>query len=320
MKHPNYTMRDPGIFRIVDAPHPIHGDKYRVYPTYDFSISVMDSLTGVTHAFRSKEFEPHVEVQLTILRKLGLREYKMIQFGRITMEGIPVSKRYIRPLIKAGILDGWSDPRIPTLKGLFRRGITPEALVRFFYELGPSKVDATVNFESLAAINRKILDPKVPRYMFVPDPVKATIDGLEVFKAEVPVHPDRDMGTRVIELKEPAVYISWKDAKSLKEGQEIRLRNLVTVKVRHVGPDEVSFKVSEEQRVSGLQVIQWAPYNNAVPVRVMNPTSPYSYEMLGGYGEPAMGELKKGEMVQLLRIGFARVDLEDPLTLILSHR
>ena len=320
MRHPNYTMRDPGIFRIVEAPHPIHGDKYRVYPTYDFSISVMDSLTGVTHAFRSKEFEPHVEVQRTILRKLGLREYEMIQFGRITMEGIPISKRYIRPLIKAGILDGWSDPRIPTLKGIFRRGITPDALVRFFYEMGPSKVDATINFDSIAAINRRILDPKAPRYMFVPDPIKANVEGLEVRAAEVPVHPDRDMGTRIIEVPEPAVYISLRDARSLKEGDEVRLRKLVTVKVKHVGPDEVSFTVSEDQRVTGLQVIQWAPYNNSVPVRVMKPTSPYSYEMIGGYGEPAMAKLKEGEIIQLLRIGFARVDSEEPLTLILAHR
>ncbi|MDW8034899.1 MAG: glutamate--tRNA ligase family protein, partial [Candidatus Korarchaeum sp.] len=125
MKHPNVTMRDPGIFRVIEAEHPIHGNRFRVYPVYDFSVSVMDALTGVTHAFRSKEFEPHVEVQSQIVRKLGLREYEMIQFGRITVEGIPLSKRYIRPLVESGILEGWDDPRIPTLRGLFRRGILP---------------------------------------------------------------------------------------------------------------------------------------------------------------------------------------------------
>jgi len=321
MRHPNLTMRDPGIFRIVEAPHPIHGDKYRVYPVYDFSISVMDSLTGVTHAFRSKEFEPHVEVQLAILRKLGLREYEMIQFGRITVEGIPLSKRYIRPLIESGILEGWNDPRIPTLRGLFRRGILPESIVRFFYELGPSKVDATVNFDTIASINRKILDPRVPRYMFVPDPIRVTIEGLDTpTLAKVQVHPEIDMGIREITLEEPLIYISQQDIRGLNVGDEIRLRGLATVNVRSINPDEISLKVSEEQKIKGLKILQWAPLKGGVPARLFIPKTPYSYEMLGGYGEPELANLKNGDLIQLLRLGFARVDSKSPLTLILSHK
>ncbi len=319
MKHPNVTMRDPGIFRIIEAPHPIHGDRFRVYPVYDFSVSVMDSLTGVTHAFRSKEFEPHVEVQRTILRKLGLREYHMIQFGRITVEGIPLSKRYIRPLVESGILDGWDDPRIPTLRGLFRRGILPRAIVRFFYELGPSKVDATVNMDMLAAINRKMLDPVVPRYMFVPDPVRAVIDGLEVpVEAKVQVHPQSEE-RRVIRVNEPVVYVARDDLEGLKPGNEFRLRGLATVRVRSVNPDEVTLTMSEVQRIRGVRVIQWAPLNG-VPARVFVPRTPYSYQMLGGYGEPALSEIGKGEMAQFLRMGFVRLDKTSPLTFILSHR
>ncbi len=320
MNHPNVTMRDPGIFRIIEAPHPIHGDRFRVYPVYDFSVSVMDSLTGVTHAFRSKEFEPHVEVQLTIVRKLGLREYHMIQFGRITVEGIPLSKRYIRPLVESGILEGWNDPRIPTLRGLFRRGILPEALVRFFYELGPSKVDATVNMDMIAAMNRKILDPKVPRYMFVPDPVRATIEGLDTpTSAKVQVHPN-SKELRKITLQEPTVYLSQEDIRGLNVGDEIRLRGLATVRVRSINPDEVSLTLSEEQRIKGVKIIQWAPLKEGVPARVFVPSTPYSYEMLGGYGEPALSKLKVGDMIQLIRLGFVRVDKEKPLTFILSHR
>jgi len=320
MKHPNITMRDPGIFRIVEAPHPIHGDRFRVYPVYDFSVSVMDSLTGVTHAFRSKEFEPHVEVQRTIIRKLGLREYHMVQFGRITVEGIPLSKRYIRPLVESGILEGWDDPRIPTLRGLFRRGILPEAIVRFFHELGPSKVDATVNMDMLAAMNRKILDPKVPRYMFVPDPVRAVIDGMDIpAEARVQVHPNSEE-YRTITVEEPVVYISKSDVEGLKAGDEFRLRGLATVKVRSVNPDEVSLLLSEEQKIKGVKIIQWAPLKGGIPARVFVPLSPYSYEMLGGYGEPALAEMREGEMAQMLRLGFVRLDKRRPLTFILSHR
>ncbi len=327
MKHPNRTMRDPGIFRIVEAEHPIHGNKYRVYPTYDFSISVMDSLTGVTHAFRSKEFEPHVEVQRTIIRKLGLREYDMIQFGRITVEGIPLSKRYIRPLIKTGILEGWDDPRIPTLRGLFRRGITPEALARFFFELGPSKVDSTVSFDALAAVNRKILDPKVPRYMFAPDPMKLKIEGFpEKIVAEVRVHPDRpEMGSRRIEVRSSdgraEVYISGDDFRRLTRGDVIRLRNLATVEIKSVMSDEVSavFK-SREPTPDSKMIVQWVPKEDPTPVKVMKPLSPFSMAIIGGFGEPKMRDLREGEHIHLVRFGFARVDsVGDTVRLIFSH-
>ncbi len=320
MKHPNVTLRDPGIFRIIEAPHPIHGDRFRVYPVYDFSVSVMDSLSGVTHAFRSKEFEPHVDVQLEILRKLKLRKYHMIQFGRITVEGIPLSKRYIRPLVESGILEGWDDPRIPTLRGLFRRGILPEAIVRFFYELGPSKVDATVNMGMITAINRKILDPKAHRYMFVPDPIRTSIDELATpTEARVQIHPNSKELRRIL-VREPKVYISQSDVRDLKVGDEIRLRGLATVKVRSINPDEISLTKSKDQRIKGVRIIQWAPLEGGVPARVLVPLTPYSYEMLGGYGEPALKDLKVGDMIQLIRLGFARVDRREPFTLILSHK
>ncbi len=326
MRHPNLTMRDPGIFRIIEHPHPIHGDRYRVYPNYDFAVSVMDSLTGVTHAFRSKEFEPHVDVQRTILEKLGLRQYEMIQFGRITVEGLPLSKRHIRPLISAGILWGWDDPRIPTLKGLKRRGITPEALVLLMYDMGPSKVDATVTMDAIAAYNRKWLDPRVPRYMFVADPVKAEIDGVPGdLVAEVRVHPDRpEMGTRRIGVPGrdgvARVYVSWSDHRSLEPGQEIRLRGLANVRVRSVMPDGLALTYLPEVRTD-VKIIHWAPIEGAVPAVAISPTSAYSFESIGGFGEPAMSELREGDLVQLIRFGFARVDGRDGETvrLIRSH-
>jgi len=105
----------------------------------------------------------------------------------------------------------------------------------------------------------------------------------------------------------------------LKAGDELRLRGLVNVTVRSVNPDEVSLRVSEEQRVKGVKIIQWAPVKNGVPARLFVPESPYSFRMLGGYGEPALREIREGEMVQFVRIGFARLDRRDPLTFILSH-
>ncbi len=312
MKHPNPTMRDPAIFRIIEAPHPLHGDKYRVYPTYDFSIAVEDSRTGVTHAFRSKEFEPHVEVQKTILKMLGLRTYEMIQFGRITIEGLPLSKRYIRPLVKTKILWGWDDPRILTLRGLFRRGITPNAIVRFIYEQGPSKVDATVRIENIAAINRKLLDLKAKRLMFVPDPIKLTIENTpETLEAEISLHPTaKELGKRKIVLKsknnEIEVYITQRDLKSFKEGENIRLRDLCNIQILSIMPDMARATYLPGKNLK-VPIIQWSP-PNGVPVIVYKPESAYSYRVIGGIGENYIKNLKIGEIVQFIRFGFVRID------------
>jgi len=325
MKHKNPTMRDPGIFRIIEAEHPIQGTKYRVYPTYDFSISVEDSLTGVTHAFRSKEFEPHVEVQKTIIRYLGLREFEMIQFGRITVEGVPLSKRYIRPLIKSGILWGWDDPRIPTLRGLKRRGVSFRALARFIFEMGPSKVDAIVNMESIYALNRKILDPIAERYMFVPDPVKLVVEGSELPEdAELPKHPSKpSLGTRRVKLWPKSgrleVYVPSSDLKSLRAGERIRLWSLATIKLTSVMPDMAKGELAEHQL--GVPIVQWTPVEGCVPMEVVYPDSIFSYRVLSGFGDPGIRELKEGSIVQLLRVGFARIDSHGRVTRgILAHR
>ncbi len=326
MMHPNRTMRDPGIFRVIEHPHPIHGDKFRVYPTYDFSISVEDALTGVTHAHRSKEFEPHVEVQRTILSMLGLRQYEMIQFGRVTIKGIPLSKRYFRPLIASGILGGWDDPRLPTIRGILRRGINPRALVRFFYDLGPSKADVTISMNAIFAENRKILDPIAPRFMFVPNPIKMVLmDVPDELEADIPVHPSRpEMGVRRILLRSKngkvELYISSKDLQEMKEGEEVRLWRLSNVKIRSILADEITARYVPSMSTD-VKIIHWVPADKFTPIKLFRPISVYSYEVVGGYGEPNMKELSVGDTVQLVRYGFARVDsIQDgTMSLIFSH-
>ncbi len=325
MKHGNPTMRDPGIFRVIEAEHPIQGTKYRVYPTYDFSISVEDSLTGVTHAFRSKEFEPHVEVQRTIIRYLGLREFEMIQFGRITVEGVPLSKRYIRPLIESGILWGWDDPRIPTLRGLKRRGVSFRALARFMFEMGPSKVDATVNMESIYALNRRILDPIAERYMFVPDPVKLVVEGGSLPEIiELPKHPSNPrLGTRRLSLLPRGgkleVYVPSSDLKELKTGDMLRLWSLATIRLVSLMPDMARGELADKQ--PRAPVVQWTPVRGSTPMEVTYPDSIFSYRVLSGFGDPGIRDLREGSIVQLLRVGFARIDSHNGVTrAILAHR
>ncbi|MDD5502776.1 MAG: glutamate--tRNA ligase family protein, partial [Candidatus Thermoplasmatota archaeon] len=127
MKSQNTAMRDPTMFRVIEKEHPIQGKKYRFWPTYDFAGSIMDSISGVTHAFRTKEYELRDEVYFHVLDKLKLRKPTLMEFARLAIEGMPISKRLIKPLIDEKKVSGYDDPRLPTLRGLKRRGIVPEA-------------------------------------------------------------------------------------------------------------------------------------------------------------------------------------------------
>ena len=127
----NTAMRDPTLFRIIDESHPLQGDKYRVWPTYDFAGAIEDSISGVTHPFRTKEYELRNECYFTLLQLLKLRKPHLMEFARLSIEGMPVSKRKIKPLIEEGIVSGYDDIRLPTLRGLKKRGILPKAIKQF---------------------------------------------------------------------------------------------------------------------------------------------------------------------------------------------
>ena len=128
MRSPNTAMRDPTLFRIIEGNHPILGTSGRVYPTYDFAGLVEDSLDGVTHAMRTKEDQLRNELYNAVLDRLHLRKPVVSEFSRLEFEGLPVSKRKIKPLIEDKSLTGWDDPRLPTLIALKRRGFLPEAI------------------------------------------------------------------------------------------------------------------------------------------------------------------------------------------------
>ena len=154
----NTAMRDPTLFRIIDDFHPRLAKRYSLWPTYDFAAPIEDSLDGVTHAFRTKEYELRNELYFSILSDLNLRKPELIEFSRLEFEGIPVSKRKITPLIEKGIIQRWDDPRLPTLIGLKRRGILPEAIRKFVLSLSITLSETKPSIEVLEAFNRKILD------------------------------------------------------------------------------------------------------------------------------------------------------------------
>jgi len=178
MKSDNTVMRDPVMFRIIETKHPLLGDKYRVWPSYDFAVAIEDSIDGITHAFRTKEYELRNELYYEILDRLKMRKPKVMEFSRLGFEGMPVSKRILRPLIKECKVTGYDDPRLPTLESMKRRGIKPAAIRKFVLSLGFTKADTLAPFETLESFNRKIVDSESIRLHMVKNPATIKISKL----------------------------------------------------------------------------------------------------------------------------------------------
>ena len=326
MKSQNTAMRDPVLFRIIEHPHPIHGTRFRVWPTYDFYGAVEDSISGVTHPFRSKEYELRDEVYFYLLDLLGLRKPHLMEFSRLEIKGMPVSKRKIKPLIEKKLVMGWDDPRLPTLRGLRRRGIVPEAIKEFVLAQGISKSEAIVAFENLEAVNRKILDGKARRYFFVAEPIKLIVENAIEKEIELKYHPSVDMGKRRIKVGNN-FYIPKEDALKLKEGEIFRLKDLYNVRILKKSKEEIYGEFAGEKLIEGVNKIQWVSHEN-IKIKVMIPSLPFkngdfdenSLEIIEGLVEKNAEEIKHGEIVQFERFGFVRIERNGDITGILAHR
>jgi glutamyl-tRNA synthetase len=185
----NTTMRDPTLFRIIKKEHPLQGKKYHVWPTYDFAGAVEDSISGVTHPFRTKEYELRDECYYKLLDLLNLRKPYLMEFARLSIEGMPVSKRKIKPLIEQGKVSGYDDIRLPTLRGLKRRGILPISIKQFVMSQGISKTESSVTFSLVEAANRKNIEPNSKRLFFVKNPIKLIVKDANKIEKTINYHP-----------------------------------------------------------------------------------------------------------------------------------
>jgi glutamyl-tRNA synthetase len=230
MNSNNTAMRDPTLFRILDTPHPIQGNKYRVWPTYDMAGPIEDSTSGVTHPFRTKEYELRDEVYYYLLDCLGLRKPLLIEFSRLEIEGLPTSKRKLRTLISSKKVEGWDDPRLPTLIGLQRRGIRADTIKTFILKQGISKTESKYDISLFESINKKIIDPISKRFFFVHHPKMMKIEGASIKEIILKNHPQKNLGTRKISIDD-TFYISSFDFNKLKKGDIFRLKDLYNVKI-----------------------------------------------------------------------------------------
>ncbi|QLJ52249.1 MAG: Glutaminyl-tRNA synthetase [Candidatus Fermentimicrarchaeum limneticum] len=319
----NTVMRDPTLFRICNAEHYRQGKKYSVWPTYDFEVSIADSLDGVTHALRSKEYELRDELYYRIIEKLGMRKPIVYDFSRLTLKGFPLSKRLLKPLVEEKKVSGWDDPRMPTIKALRRRGILSEAIKNFVLSFGLSKVESEPSVDALLTENRKLLDPKAPRYFFVKDPIELIVDGMEKGEVKVRKHPTENLGERVMEIT-GKFFISKSDAEKLKKGDRFRLLDLCNVKLVEKGKIlKAEFTGNEGMEERKLQ---WVPEKH-LKAEVLVPSELFigdkfnksSLKVDEGYCEPECGNLKKGDVVQFVRYGFCVLDDEKKMRFILTN-
>jgi glutamyl-tRNA synthetase len=309
----NTAMRDPTLFRVIDTKHPLTGDKYHVWPTYDFAGAVEDSISGVTHPFRTKEYELRDPVYFRILSLLNLRAPHLMEFSRLSIDGMPVSKRKIKPLIDQGMVSGFDDVRLPTLRGLKRRGIVPEAIKQFVLQQGFSKVESVVDFSLVESINRKFLDPQVKRYYFVPDPVQLVVEDAPEKTVKLPLHPDAIMGNRAIHTAS-IFFIPRQDVQKMKAGDLFRLKGLYNVKITKIG-SIIHGNYSGEKLIPKTAKIQWVT-DDYITLNVLVPGLIFkgetfnleSLQEIQGYAEKAIIDLPNGEIVQFERVGFVRLE------------
>lgn len=308
MRHKNAVMRDPVIYRLAYEEHYRQGAKYKVWPMYDFECAVEEGLCGVTHVMRSNEFDSRIELQNHIASLLGFPPVTYIHYGRYNVTGATTQGREIRSLIESGEYLGWDDPRLVTLRALRRRGIVNEAFYELAQKIGLSKTQTNLDFSTIAAINRKLLDQSAKRLFAVRDPVVVKVTGmppdLKVFA--LAYHPDGEKGGRVIAAA-PEYYIERKDHEAARPGVIIRFMDAMNL--RKVDDHSYAFVSKEYDDYRPLK--QKGPLIHFVPKDGLEVSAEALLPDLSRQiliCEANVKGLKQGEVVQFERYAFCRLD------------
>lgn len=337
---PNKAMRDPVIYRCnVENSHHRTGRKWNMYPMYDFACPVVDSYEGVTHALRSTEYTDRNPQYQWFLDTLGLRQVHMWDFSRMNFIRTFLSKRKLAKLVDAGKVWGWDDPRMPTVRGVRRRGMTVAALRDFIIRQGPSRNVVTMDWTSFWAANKKEIDPVVARHtaLLSENMVKVKLTGAEVPSGVVtqqrPKHPKNpDVGMKDV-VYSSEILIDQEDAKSFALNEEITLMGWGNAFVRERPSEEPIRTMTLELNLKGdfkstEKKITWLSAAGLEPVpaelwdfdylitkdkleeddNVEDFLNPNTYSLVDAVCDGGVGKLKKDDIIQLERRGFYRVD------------
>jgi glutaminyl-tRNA synthetase len=249
MAHPNINMRDPAMYRIVHKPHHRTGEKWKIYPMYDWSHGQNDSMEGITHSLCSLEYEDHRPLYEWFLEQLDVFKPRQIEFARLNINYTVTSKRKLRRLVEEKYVSGWDDPRMPTLRAMRRRGYTPEAIRDFINRVGVAKNYSVNDVALLESCVREDLNKRALRRMAVLKPLKVIIDNYpdsQVEEMDAVNNPeDPSAGTRKVPFSK-VIYIEQDDFREtpppkyyrLFPGNEVRLRYAYFIKCTHVVKDD----------------------------------------------------------------------------------
>ena len=250
MASPNINMRDPAIYRIVHTSHHRQGDKWCIYPLYDYAHPIQDALEGITYSLCSLEFENHRPLYEWVINNIGIfnPEPKQREFARLNVTNTVMSKRYLRYLVENNMVDGWDDPRLPTICALRRRGYTPESIFNFVRAAGISKANSLVDISMLEHSIREELNETAPRRIAIENPIKVVIDNYPADMEEtfdLPNHPQKpELGTRPLPFTRE-IYIDASDFAEvpppkffrLKPEGEVRLMGAYIIKCGEIVKD-----------------------------------------------------------------------------------
>uniref|UniRef100_A0A8C6VY94 Bifunctional glutamate/proline--tRNA ligase n=1 Tax=Nothobranchius furzeri TaxID=105023 RepID=A0A8C6VY94_NOTFU len=334
MSSNNGCMRDPTLYRCKNTPHPRTRDTYKVYPTYDFACPIVDSLEGVTHALRTTEYHDRDDQFYWIIETLGLRKPYIWEYARLNLNNTVLSKRKLTWFVDQGYVEGWDDPRFPTVRGVLRRGMTVEGLKQFIAAQGGSRSVVNMEWDKIWSFNKKVIDPVAPRYTALSSSYVVPVSVPEASEEmkEVAKHPkNTEVGMKEVWYG-PRVLVEGADAETFKEGEVVTFinwGNLIITKINKGADGKV---MSMEARLDldnkdfkKTTKITWLAETDSAPLlpticinyqpliskavitkdddfkEYINKKSKLEEKMLG---DPCLKNLKKGDIIQLQRRGF----------------
>ncbi|WIV67700.1 glutamate--tRNA ligase [Natrialbaceae archaeon AArc-T1-2] len=303
IEHKNPALRDWVAFRMIDTPHPREdASEYRCWPMLDFQSGIDDHLIGITHIIRGIDLQDSAKRQRFVYDYFDWEYPEVVHWGHVNVDAydVKMSTSTIKELIEDGVLDGWDDPRAPTLSSLRRRGIRGEAIVDAMVELGTSTSDVDLAMSSIYATNRELVDDETDRRFFVREGTDLPLAGNVPDEANPPLHPDHaERGVREIPVGD-AVSIEPADLPDSDE--RVWLKGLGCV--RYTGDAlEYTDDDIEVVREGEVDVVHWVPTDESVPVRMRTIDGDVT-----GRAEPGVAFLTADDLVQFERVGFARID------------
>lgn len=336
-KNKNKCLRDPVIYRSNSDEHMITGNNYKCYPTYDFACPIVDSIEKITYALRSREYNDHKDIYKWMKKNMDLKNIHLYHFSKVNFVNTVLSKRKLKWLVDQKIVEGWDDPRLPTIRGILGRGMTKTALIKYIRDLGNSNNCVHIEWDKIWAYNKKIIDKIVPRLSCVQDDYKIlqldNITSNEI--VEVDLHPKNCyLGEKNI-YRNSKLIINTYDADCISVGEEISLLHYGNVLITSIKDDMINGDFIENGDFKKTKMkINWLPYDDTLLKKVslisydhiiskkhLQPEDDfkcfvnYDSKIINtGYCSLNINQLNKEDIVQFERMGYYKY--KDDLTFI----